>query len=406
MRLNLLEGVRVVEIGAMWAGPYAARIMGDLGAEVIKLESPRKPEPVRFGYYPGADPGELPWERGGHFQKFGRNKKSLILDITSPRGRELLYALLRKTDVLIENNTPRVREHLGIGHADLARECPELVVVSMPGFGDTGPYRDYLAFGLNIEGFTGISNITGYADGTPPIRSAIPYGDPVAALYGALTAILGLRERRNGGTKRRFEVSQHEGLVSLLPEILLQAQVDHEPQRTGNADPMFTRLQGTFADGAGGWLSLTVNDDTQLWSLLTLIGGPGLEAAISDGAAEQPLRDAIERWIAAIGADAAVRALWEAGIAAGPVLAPSEMMRNEQVVARGVYSPVPHPVAGDIPYSQLPLKYARAPSQPDVHAPLFGEHNRQLFRDVCGLSDAEIDELYATGLTSNAPDMG
>ncbi|MBI2764659.1 MAG: CoA transferase [Chloroflexi bacterium] len=401
MRLDLLEGVRVVEVGAMWAGPYAARILGDLGAEVIKVEGPRKPEAVRFGFYAQNDPGEKPWERGGHFQKFSRNKRDWVVDLTQPRGRELLHALLRKSDILIENNTPRVRERLGLGHETLAREAPDLIVVSMPGFGDTGPYRDYLAFGLNMEGFAGLTSVTGYADGTPPIRSAIPYGDPVAALYGALSALLGLRGRAAGEPAPRFEVSQMEGLVSLLPDVLIEAQVTNaDPARVGNADPLLYARQGTVRAGPNGWLAVSLADAEQVERVSALIGRP---ATVTD---ERAFWAALEEWATAVGRDDALRQLAAAGIAAAPVLPPGEMMHHEQVVARGVYRVVDHPIAGPIPYSQLPLHFANAPARPDMHAPLFGQDNRYVYGELLGLSDAEIAGLYASGITSDAPDLG
>lgn len=403
MRQDVLRGIRVVEVGTMWAAPYAARILADLGAEVIKVEGPRKPEPVRFGFYAANEAGETPWERGGHFQKFGRNKKSVIIDLAQQRGRELLHALLAKSDVLIENNTPRVREQLGLGHETLGRVAPNIIVVSMPGFGDTGPYRDYLAFGVNVEGFAGLTSVTGYPDGTDPIRSAIPYGDPVAALYGAMTALLGLRGRRRGGGQRHFELSQHEGLASLLPDLLIEAQITGaDPPRRGNADPVFSPLQGLFATGAGEWLALTLHEAEQIAWLCALIGRP----ALGETRADSPeLRTAIETWATATGRDEAVARLQAAGFAAAPVLAPSETMRHPQVVARQVYAPVEHPISGPIPYSQLPLRFAGAASEPDIHAPLFGEHNRYVFGEILGMSEDEIAGLYAAGITADAPNM-
>jgi crotonobetainyl-CoA:carnitine CoA-transferase CaiB-like acyl-CoA transferase len=399
MKMKLLEGIRVVEIGAMWAGPYAARIMADLGAEVIKIEGPRKPEPVRFGFYAANDPGEKPWERGGHFQKFGRNKRSLVLDITQPRGRELMYALLRKTDVLIENNTPRVRKVLGIDHETLAREAPNLVVVSMPGFGDSGPYRDYLAFGIQIEGFTGVTSVTGYDDGTPPIRSAIPYGDPVAALYGSMTAILGLRMRRRGATTHTYEVSQHEGLASLQADSIIEAQVaGHDPGPRGNNDPLLAVLQGAFAT-TDGWVAVTVEAGSQLAALATVVG----EGGSADPSA---LRPALARWTATRTRAEAAEALSARGIAAGPVLSPGEMMGHEQVAARGVYAEVPHPLAGPIPYAQLPLHFWGAERASDSHAPFFGADNRYVLGKIVGLSEGEVGALYADGLLADAPVMG
>jgi crotonobetainyl-CoA:carnitine CoA-transferase CaiB-like acyl-CoA transferase len=299
MRTMLLDGVRVVELGSAWAGPFAARLMADLGAEVIKVEAPRRPDMVRFSVYLDDDPGDEPWERGAHYQKFSRNKKSCIIDVGQPKGLELFTRLLEQADILIENNTPRTMSQLGLTREYFESRLPNLIVVSMPGFGSSGPYRDYLAYGLTIEGFAGLSSVTGYADEGMPLRSTIPYGDPVAASYGTLSALAALRRLRKTGKGGTVELSQHETLAALLPELFARAQLEgRSPSPAGNDDALFYAPHGTFpCAGDDTYVALAVETDDQWQSLCDLIGRPDL--APRSGHQERDgfaVREAIAVW--------------------------------------------------------------------------------------------------------------
>ncbi len=410
MRANLLEGVRVVELGSAWAGPFGARLLADLGADVIKVEAPRRPDLVRFSVYLDEDPGEIPWERGAHYQKFSRNKRGCVIDIGTERGFDVFTRLLDESDILIENNTPRVRKQFGLTDEFFAERLPHLVVISMPGFGNSGPYRDYLAYGITIEGFAGLSSETGYADEGRPARSTIPYGDPVAASYGTLSALAGLRARRQGEAGSVVELSQQETLASLLPDLFLRAQLDgSDPAPAGNDDPWIFAPHGTFrtrGGGPGDYVALAVETDAQWNALCELVGRPDLQPLNSheerDGAS---VRQAIEAWTSERERDRVVDTLQEAGIPVGPVLSPKEMSEQEQVVARGVYEPVEHPLYRTIPYARAPFLFPGQETRGDLHAPLFGEHNREVFGGLLGMGDAEINELYELGVTADRPDM-
>jgi len=400
----MLEGVRLVELGNAWAGPYAARMLADLGAEVIKIEAPRRPDLVRFSVYLDNDPGEVPWERGAHYQKFSRNKKSCVIDLAHPRGHELFLRLLAKSDIFLENNTPRVREQLRLDQDVLQAASPDLITISMPGFGASGPYRNYLAYGITVEGFSGLSSVTGYGDGTPPVRSSVPYGDPVAGVYGAIAALTALRARRVHGGGSHVELSQHEALATMLPDLLLRAQVEGtSPSAEGNRDSLLYILQDAFpCQGSDEWVVLTVEQESQWPDLAACIGELALAGSPADAARAH---QAIARWVAGRDRFAAARELQAHGIAAAPVLSPREMMTHRQVEALGVYEDVGHPLYRALPYSGLPLHIRDRETAPDDHAPLFGEHNRYVFQDLLGLTDEEIARLYEDGVTANRPDM-
>ncbi|HEY8489665.1 MAG TPA: CoA transferase [Dehalococcoidia bacterium] len=408
MRVGLLSGIRVVELGTAWAGPYAARLLADLGAEVIKVEGPRRPDFVRFGMYVDDDPGETPWERGGHYQKFSRNKLSCVLDITAPAGHALFIRLLERSDVLIENNTPRVREHLGLTPAFLRERLPHLVAVSLPGFGDWGPYRNYLAFGLTIEGFSGLSSVTGYAEDGVPVRSTVPYGDPVAAVYGALAALAGIRQRRRTGRGLHVELSQHEALITLLPDVLLRAQVAGSPPGpAGNDDALLYAPHGVFpCRGRDAWVAIAVETDGEWRALCRVIGRPDLQERDTHEARDAAeVRRAVEAWTRGRTKTEAAEELQRHGVPAGPVLSVREMMAHRQVTARGCYREVAHPSYRPLPYAQSPVRFAGREAREDRHAPLFGQDNRYVFRDLLGLSEEEIQRLYAEGVTADRPEM-
>ncbi|MCC7364521.1 MAG: CoA transferase [Dehalococcoidia bacterium] len=397
MRTDALAGLRVIELGAFWAGPYCARMLADLGAEVIKVEAVRRPDMVRFGLYPDADPGEVPWERGAHYQKFSRNKKSCVIDISQPRGHELFLRLLAISDVFLENNTPRVRLNLGLDDDTVRKANPKLITLSMPGFGLDGPYRDYLAYGITIEGFVGLTSVTGYPDDPEPIRSAVPYGDPVAGMYGVIAILAALRRVRAGGDPGFIELAQNETLATLMPDIFLQAQATGvSPTPTGNQTPDVA-LQQAFVASDGEWVAITVPEPAGLPALASVVGGPAANV--------DELRAATAAWCAARPAAVAADALQGAGIGAAPVLSPRQLMEHEQVNAMGIYEPVSHPLYRDFRYSRMPLRFPGAHTEGDRHAPLFGEHNDYVFRDLLGLTEPEIAELHALNITSTQPEL-
>ncbi len=409
MRADLLNGIRVVELGSAWAGPFAARLLADLGAEVIKVEAPRHPDLVRFSVYLDNDPGELPWERGAHFQKFSRNKKGCVIDVANPRGLELFTRLLQDSDVLVENNTPRTRNQLGLTDDYLRAHAPGLVIISMHGFGSYGPYRDYLAYGITIEGFAGLSSVTGYADEQKPVRSTIPYGDPVAAAFGVLAALAGLRARKLDGTGTIVELSQHEGLTAMLPDLFIRAQLEGiAPGPAGNDDALLYAPHDAFpCAGDNAWVALAVETHEQWEALCRLLGRADLLPRTTHEERDAfVVREAIEVWTSARDRDEAANALQDAGIPAGPVLSPAEMFNHDQVQARGMYEPVEHPLYRTLDYARMPLLFRNhLQIEGDMHAPLFGEHNRYVFEDILGLAPEEVDELYAAGVTANRPDM-
>jgi crotonobetainyl-CoA:carnitine CoA-transferase CaiB-like acyl-CoA transferase len=408
---DLLRGVRVLELCWAWAGPFAARTLADLGAEVIKIEGPARPDGVRFGNYPDNEPGDEPWNRGGHFQKFSRNKHSLVLDLTAPAGRDVFLDLVKVADVFIENNSPRVLPNLGLTGDVLRRANPNLIVVSMPGFGSSGPLRDWAAFGINLEAQCGLSSVTGYPD-LGPVRSTIPYGDPIAGLHATVAALAALRHRRATGEARQIEVAQNESLLNVLVEPFFRATVGgdsvgpdgcyHETLCPHNVYP---------AAEDDTWVALAVEDARQFASLARLIGRPDwaddptLRSADARKRREPEIDAAIAAWTAGLARDEAVARLNEAGAPAAPTRTIAEVVHDPLLAQRGYWTEIDHPVTGRLPYAYLPWRYRRSEPVTPTHAPLFGEHNRQILEGLLGFPAAVVDDLKSRGVVAARPLM-
>ena len=219
-----LDGVRVLDLCRVWAGPLATRLLGDLGAEVIKIESVQRadgrgpaelpPEvPWQWGIFPAGQTGERPWNRVGIFNKLNRNKLGITLDLSRPAGVEVFKALVGVSDVVIENYTPRVMRNFGLDYPALKALIPAIIMVSLPGFGTTGPYKDYLSLGTVIESSSGIASLMGY-EGGPPHLAGVSFPDPAAALNAAAGILLALFHRRRTGRGQFIDLSQSEATTS------------------------------------------------------------------------------------------------------------------------------------------------------------------------------------------------
>ncbi|MFQ5934567.1 MAG: CoA transferase, partial [Dehalococcoidia bacterium] len=229
-----LEGVRVLDLTRGWSGPIGARMLADLGAEVILVETltvrgyfvtQAAPDPQEYvkvchSAYPDNDPGAEPYNRYGHYNEYQRNKLSLTLDLTREDCKEVFRSLVAISDVVMENYSPRVMRNFGLDYSALRKINPSIVFVSMPGFGMTGPHRDHVSYGTNIEPTAGFSNLIGYPD-SKPYKSGEAYPDPNAGLHAVAAVLTALFYRRRTGKGQHIDLSQNEATVGLIGESLL-----------------------------------------------------------------------------------------------------------------------------------------------------------------------------------------
>jgi crotonobetainyl-CoA:carnitine CoA-transferase CaiB-like acyl-CoA transferase len=404
MRKLPLEGVRIADLSMMWAGPYATRLLAEMGAEVIKIESPRAWDNVRTLLpQPGAPE---PWNTSYYFNDYNRDKKSLTLDLSQPRGRALFLELVAKCDCVIENYRADVLDKLGIGWDVLREARPDLVLVSMAGFGKTGAERNLVGFGPIIEQMAGMASTTGYGDDGIPYKTGISYGDPIGGLAAAGAVLLALIQRRRTGSGAWIDLAQRETMAQMLGSAFAAAALRGEsPTHFGNRDARMAP-QGVYAcAGEDQWVAISARSDSEWRSLSRLIGAPEL-ASLS--LAERRTRHdeldrRIETWTRASDPSAAAATLQGVGVAASRVQDANTIHDDPHLEARGYWVKLPHPKMSAWKQPSSSWRLVEAKPVPRRHAPLFGEHNREILCGLLGHAEAELAELSATGVIGDAP---
>lgn len=411
-----LAGVRVLDLTRVWAGPLAARIMADLGAEVVMVEAPwaRTPRVMPQAYvdashfFPDDLAGEHPWNRNGFINKFAVSKRSIGLDIATPDGRDAFEKLVPHVDVIIENYSPRVMPNLGLSEERLRELNPSLVYVTMPGYGRTGPARDYSAYGPVLDSHAGLSTLMGYPE-RDAWKCGIAWPDPVAGIHAAFAMLAALWQRdldpaRKGTT---IEVAQFETAVSMVGDRLVRAQLDGaNPPIPGNRHPDWAP-QGVYAAfGDDRWLAVTVPDDDRWSTLCELVGLPagwGLWDVADRRAHHDEIDAAITAWSGGQDHRDAAAALQAVGVPAAPVVDAAELVEDPHLRARGFFAPLTQADAGTQRWHGLPVRLSGTPSQLRRPPARLGEHNREILRDWAGLDDATIDALIAAGTVADEP---
>jgi crotonobetainyl-CoA:carnitine CoA-transferase CaiB-like acyl-CoA transferase len=408
-----LHGLRVLDLTAFWAGPLCTHVLAMLGAEVIHVESTKRPDGTRL--LAGLRFSEPDWwEQSGIFSGLNTSKQSVTLDLGTERGRELLRELLATCDVLVENYTPRVLEQIGLD-VDAARAArPELVVVRMPGFGLDGPWRDNPAFAFVIEDAAGLTWITGHPDQKP----VSPYtaGDSNAGIHALCGLLLALEHRRRTGEGALVEAAMVDAALSVAAEQVVEhsaygALLERDGNRGPAAAPQNLYLTSDVdAEGVrDAWVAIAVATDEQWRALVEALDRPpgAIDPALSRAPARRRHHDAIDHhlssWCAERTGDDIVGCLWDAGVPVAKVMQPHEQATLPQLQFRSFFEDVDHPVTGTARHSTLPMRFSRGPDRFHVRrAPLLGEHNEPVLRAL-GVSDDELAKLEADGVIGRAP---
>ena len=403
-----LAGLRVIEVTANWAGPIAGRHLADLGADVIKVELHTKPATRTLAWVP-ADIWPDHYHRAGYFNKLNRNKRAVCLNLATDEGRAVFFELVKRADVVLENNAARVMTQLGAGYDVLSEVNPGLVMCSMAGFGATGPERNYSAYGSNIEAMSGLASVLGYGPGEY-FGTGSYYADPVTGNHGAVAILAALHGRRATGRGRWIDMSLFEAVLPFFgQELLTYAVTGEAPEPAGNASPVHAP-QGVYpCAGEDNWLALTVRDERDFAALARVIGEPGLAAGGACDSVEArranaaPIDAAIAGWSREQTMTAAAAALQAAGVPAAPVMPNWLVVSDNHLNDRGYFVPVRHPVAGTHVFPGFPWRFSETPGVITRPAPLFAEHNREVFAGLLGMSDDAIAALYAADATHDDP---
>ena len=378
-----LYGVRVIDLSWIIAGPTAARFLAMMGAEVIKVGSDRRPDPST---------------RGAPFQAYNQSKRSCALNIATPAGLDLAKQLIARSDVVIENFAAGVIERLGLGYDVLRAIKPDLIMVASSGTGHSGPDKDYVAYGSLLQYYTGWNSISGYPDGEP-IKGGL-WADPWVGLELAMVTAAALNHRAVTGEGQYVDYSMAEALTACLPEALLDFQMNaRERQPMGNADDVYAPHNVYRCQGPDRWIAIAVRHDAEWQALCGVIGrpdlavAPGLDTAAGRRAHQDDIDAAVTAWTKGQDDYEAMHRLQQAGVPAGPFLEPSRLFHDPHLRQGGYFARLQ---TRDGAWRDLPgigWRFDGGPAPYVAPAPVLGQDNDTIYRDLLGLSGAEIARL-------------
>ena len=412
-----LKNYRVLDLSRIWAGPYCTKLMADMGAEIIKMESlsvydsHRGPiNPARgIAAYPDGEPGDEPWNRNGWFNCLHLSKYGITLELTSETGRNVFDQLVSISDVVIENFRQGSLERLGYSYETLRRLRPDLIYVSMPAFGNSGPWQKYLAYGIGQEQLSGMAHMTGYR-GEGPMKSGINHGDPITGSHAAGVLLAALRYRKRTGKGMYIDVSQQESAVSLIgADVLAYQLTGEEPQRRGNRSPYFAPHNSYRCAGEDRWVAIAVTNDEEWRQLAQLVGGSELSAdprfATLAGRLENEdqLDDLISGWTVDKKAYDLCHLLQREGVPASPVMGGPDLLADPHYAARGTFVRVNHEQVGEKTYPGIPWKMSATPGKARWASPTLGQHNRQIYGELLAMPTDDITALEEQGIIGTIP---
>ena len=414
-----LAGTRVLDFTHVWAGPLATRILADLGAEVVKVEAPfvRGPAnvgPTRAGIYPGDVLGPDPWNRQGIFNKLNRNKLGVAVDIKQAEGRALVTALARQSDVVVDNFSARAMGSMGFDIASLQQLNPAIIHVTMPGYGTTGPYSSFVAYGPSVEPMAGFTSLMGYSDAEPRV-TAIALPDAIAGVTAAAAVVTALYRRDVLGETGLVECALHEGAIAMLGEYFVERQRSGEqPPRIGNAHPVHApqgvyRCASDAVVGDDAWIAISVTNDAQWRALqagLALPDTPAWRAAPGRRADAQQIDALIEAITRRHDRVQLMRDLQAVGVPAGAVLTAPDWLSDVHLQARGFFVPLGAPHIEPLPYPGLPVQIDGQRGTGWFAAPRLGQHNRFVACERLGWSTQRLAAAQQSGaLVERPPDF-
>ena len=409
-----LEGVRILDLTAWWAGPAATHLLASLGAEVIHIESTKRPDGLRMvGGMMQAHYTDW-WDACPHFLHANSNKLDVTLDLSTPRGLELLEQLVAKCDAVVENFTPRVLDHFGLPWERVQELNPRTLLMRMPAFGLSGPWRDHPGFAQTMEQFSGLAWVTGHADDQP----RIPRGpcDPVAGMHAAFALMVALERRKASGRGHHVESTMVESALNIAAEQVLEWSAHGRLLgRDGNRSPL-AAPQGLYpctgGDGATDrWLAISIASDAQWRALRSALGEPdwAMDPALETHAGRRAAHDAIDghlrEWTATRDRDTLAAELRAHGVLASGVASACRLLQtNPQLRARRYFETPAHPVVGAMPLPALPFRYESVERWLRTPAPTLGQHNEAVLAGILGLSREELGELEAAGVIGTRPE--
>jgi formyl-CoA transferase len=392
-----LEGIRVLDLTRILAGPYCTMMLGDLGADVIKVERPGRGDDSRSWGPPfvGEPYGPFPGE-AAYFLAANRNKRSITVNLKAPEGRAIVRQLARISDVLVENFRGGTLERMGLGYEDLRGLNPRLVYCSVSGYGRTGPYADRPGYDFIIQAEGGMMGITGPEEG-PPYRVGIPIVDIATGMFATTAILAALRARDLTGEGQYVDMSLLDSQVAVLTNVASNYLVGGQaPRRLGNAHPNITPYEAFRARDK--WFALAAGNERQWAILCNVIGQPDLkdDPRFADNSSRvanrAALREVLDGAFAARDAAEWLVEFREAGLPCGPINAVPEVFEHPQAKARGLVLEAEHPTAGTVQFPGFPYKFSETPAAIRRPPPRLGEHTEDV---LVGLLDYAAEDVSA-----------
>lgn len=395
-----LKGVRVIELGTFISAPFAATLLADFGADVIKIELPGEGDPMRtLGAFPPDG------DSGYWWSSIGRNKRSVALDVRTPEGRTILGQLLRSTNILIENFRPGTLDRWGITPAWLTEQRPDIIVVRISGYGQDGPWRDVPGFDRNAQAFSGLAYVTGEKDSAPQ-QAGLPVCDFNAGLwaaFGAVTAMLGkLLNKDKLGSE--VDLALYETMIPFLKDIPMKYRHQGKvTERTGNT-PDYVSPGGAYLTGDGEWIFVSGTGDRVFGRLMAVVGRPEMPEQPmfrqnKDRVTNRPLLDAaINEWMQKRTTEEILEAFQEADVPAVKIHSIADLMNHPQVISRGNFVDVPDHLRGDVCLMAPVPRLSRMPGTIRWPGQHLGESTQEVLQGELNLSDETLAELRGRGI--------
>lgn len=410
-----LAGVRVLDFAQVYAGPTCTRLLADLGADVIKVEGVKRIDITRNFVMPENDSSDDYWNKAGYFLLRNGGKRSLTLDFSEESGGagvEIVRRLIPHCDVVVESFTPHVMAKLGLGYESLKALRADIIMISMSGYGQDGPWRDWSGYGMGLEPAAGLSSLTGYRDGDP-LRTGISFTDPYSGIVGAGAVLSALIYRRRTGKGQYIDLSEQEAAIPVVGAALMdQAMNNRGPRRIGNRSPWYAP-QGCYrCAGEDNWVAISVRNDAEFAALCATLGHPewAQDARFADNRARMENHDALDElisgWTKGQDKRQAMAKLQAAGVIAAAVLTPKDELFDPHLKERGFFDMVDTRCAGPRPVPhQLGARFSAFRMDTARPAPKLGEHNAEILQGLLGMSGDEVAKLQEQAVIGDTPQL-
>ena len=396
-----LEGIRVLDFTRVLAGPYCTMVLGDLGADIIKVERDGIGDDLRQWGPPFMPDGE-----STYFLSVNRNKRSIVLDLKNATGRDLALKLVRQSDVVLENFRPGVMESLGMGYEQLREINPRLIYCSITGYGTTGPLAERPGYDVIMQGMGGLMSVTGEPQGTP-MRVGVAIVDVVTGIYSGVAILGALQSRNRSGQGQRVDLSLLETCLAIMPNLTAgYLLAGAKPDRLGNGHPNAVPYK-VFATRDGN-ITLAVGNDEQWRRLCEAVGHPELarDTRYAENHARIARREEVETlvsdWFAQKRTDEWMELLPKMEVPSGPVYTIDRVLADAQIEALGILKTITHPTSGPLRVVGSPFHLSTDDTEPYRPPPRLGEHTGDVLKEVLAVSDADFQALQQAGAFGKA----